>query len=80
MASDSQTNPSQQDRRFIYEPLLASHPVGGYVPFSFLGKSWRAPFWVSSMTGGTGVSKTVNHQIARMCRELGTGNGFGFVP
>lgn len=77
MASDSQTFPSMQDQRFIYEPLLASHPKGNYSPFSFLGKSWNAPFWISSMTGGTGISKTVNRNIARMCRELGLGMGLG---
>jgi len=77
MASDSQTFPSQQDQRFIYEPLLASHPIGNGTPFSFLGKIWNAPFWVSSMTGGTGISKTVNHNIARVCRELGLGMGLG---
>lgn len=77
MASDSQAKASEQDQRFIYEPLMASHPEGYEVPFSFLGKSWKAPFWVSSMTGGTGISKTVNHNIARMCRELGLGMGLG---
>lgn len=77
MASDAQTIASLQDQRFVYEPLLASHPMGNDVPFSFLGKSWKAPFWVSSMTGGTGISKTVNHNIARMCRELGLGMGLG---
>jgi isopentenyl-diphosphate delta-isomerase len=77
MASDSQTISSMQDQRFIYEPLLASHPTEKDVPFHFLEKSWKAPFWVSSMTGGTGISKTVNHNIARMCRELGLGMGLG---
>ncbi|MEN6455576.1 MAG: isopentenyl-diphosphate delta-isomerase [Prolixibacteraceae bacterium] len=77
MASDSQTISSMQDQRFIYEPLLASHPTEKDVLFYFLEKSWKAPFWVSSMTGGTGISKTVNHNIARVCRELGLGMGLG---
>lgn len=77
MAFDSQTDPAQQDQRFIYEPLLAAHPVGDYPSFTFLGKSLHAPFWVSSMTGGTGVAKTVNNNIARACHELGLGMGLG---
>jgi isopentenyl-diphosphate delta-isomerase len=77
MASDSRTAPSEQDQRFIYEPLLASHPRATRVPFVFLGRNWDAPFWVSSMTGGTGISGTVNRNIARMCREFGLGMGLG---
>lgn len=77
MAFDSQTNPGQQDQRFIYEPLLAAHPDNVSHPFSFLGKRFHAPVWISSMTGGTGISKTVNRNIARVCQEFGLGMGLG---
>lgn len=77
LAFDSQTERVEQDKRFIYEPLLAAHPVAKLKAFSFLGKTMKAPIWVSSMTGGTGVSKTINHNIARACREFGLGMGLG---
>lgn len=76
-AFDSQTGYAEQDRRFIYEPLLAAHPGAGGGAFSFLGKTMRAPLWVSSMTGGTGVAKNINHNLARACREFGLGMGLG---
>ena len=77
LAFDSQTGFLEQDRRFIYEPLLAAHPDGAVASFPFLGKTMNAPIWVSSMTGGTGVSKTINQNIARACREFGLGMGLG---
>lgn len=77
LAFDSHTGPSQQDKRFIYEPLLDAHPTGEDEPFSFLGKMIRTPFWVSSMTGGTGVAEHINKNIARACREFGFGMGLG---
>ena len=77
LAFDSRTGFSEQDRRFIYEPLLAAHPDGNASSFPFLGKTMNMPIWVSSMTGGTGVSKTINQNIARTCREFGLGMGLG---
>ena len=77
MAFDSQTGSKQQDRRFFYEPLLAAHPGEYLLPFPFLGKTMNAPVWISSMTGGTGVAKSINRNIACACRELGLGMGLG---
>lgn len=77
LAFDSQTGKSEQDKRFIYEPMLSAHPVKKLKPFSFLGKTMQAPIWVSSMTGGTGVAKNINKNIARACREFGLGMGLG---
>ncbi len=77
MAFDSQTSYPEQDRRFVYEPLLSAHPEKDPQPFSFLGKQMRAPLWVSSMTGGTGVAKDINRNLARACREFGLGMGLG---
>ncbi|MGD9929116.1 MAG: isopentenyl-diphosphate delta-isomerase [Mangrovibacterium sp.] len=77
LAFDSKTGITEQDRRFIYEPLLAAHPDGKTPDFPFLGKRMKAPVWVSSMTGGTGVAKTINRNIARACREFGLGMGLG---
>ena len=77
MAFDSQTGFPEQDRRFIYEPLLAAHPEKDFQPFSFLGKQMHAPLWVSSMTGGTGVARNINRNLAQACREFGLGMGLG---
>ncbi len=77
LAFDSQTSKFEQDRRFIYEPMLSGHPNGENTPFEFLGKTMKVPLWVSSMTGGTGVAKDINNNIARACREFGLGMGLG---
>lgn len=77
LAFDSQISHLKQDQRFIYEPLLAAHPEEETNSFSFLGKQMNAPIWISSMTGGTGVSKTINRNLARACREFGLGMGLG---
>ena len=77
LAFDSQTAFANQDRRFIYEPLLAAHPNGKPSPFPFLGKTMNAPIWISSMTGGTKLAQTINRNIARACKEFGLGMGLG---
>lgn len=77
MAYDSQTGYPEQDRRFIYEPLLSAHPNQEPKAFSFLGKMMKAPLWVSSMTGGTGIAKTINRNLAEATREFGLGMGLG---
>lgn len=78
LAFQSQVATGELDARFMYEPLLAAHPEdGGLPPFPFLGKTMRAPLWVSSMTGGTEKAHTINHNLARACREFGLGMGLG---
>jgi len=66
------------DDRFDYEPLLSAHPtiIEGF-PKSFLDKQIHAPIWVSSMTGGTEMAKTININIAKACKEFGLGMGLG---
>jgi isopentenyl-diphosphate Delta-isomerase len=78
MAFRSQVLDTEVDGRFYYEPLLSAHPQPGSLPsFSFLGKTLRAPLWVSSMTGGTDWAHTINHNLARACAEFGMGMGLG---
>ncbi len=78
LAFQSQITAQEMDRRFSYEPMLAAHPrPGSLPPLSFLGKSLRAPMWVSSMTGGTEWARIINHNLARVCREFGMGMGLG---
>jgi isopentenyl-diphosphate delta-isomerase len=78
LAFQSQVGPEALDDRFYYEPLLAPHPHSGSWPaFSFLGKQMQIPLWVSSMTGGTQMAHTINHNLARACKDFGMGMGLG---
>jgi isopentenyl-diphosphate delta-isomerase len=68
------------DARFNYEPLWGSHQIAKdhyQRPFSFLGKTLRAPLWISSMTGGTGRALEINQRLARVAHEFGLGMGLG---
>jgi isopentenyl-diphosphate delta-isomerase len=76
LAFQSQTPKDLLDNRFHYEPMLAAHPKG-LKPFSFLGKTFHAPLWVSSMTGGTELAQKINRNLAAICKEFGFGMGLG---
>jgi isopentenyl-diphosphate delta-isomerase len=78
LAFQSQLHEASNDRRFFYEPILSAHPKQDTLKeFTFLGKKFLLPFWVSSMTGGTKIAKTINHHLARACGEYGFGMGLG---
>lgn len=78
LALKSRVGTSALDGRFCYEPMLAAHPEpGSWPPFPFLGHRLRTPMWVSSMTGGTALAGTINHNLARLCAEFGMGMGLG---
>ncbi len=78
LAFRSQVGKETLDNRFYYEPLLSAHPEQNSLkPFQFLGKAMRAPLWVSSMTGGTELARTINHNLARACKDFGMGMGLG---
>jgi isopentenyl-diphosphate Delta-isomerase len=77
LAFRSKKTPEEADRRFFYEPMMARHPVHDLQPFTFLGKTMRAPIWVSSMTGGTTLAGRINRNLAMACREFGLGMGLG---
>ncbi len=78
LAFQSQIASNEIDPRFYYEPLLAAHPTSNSLPnFQFLGKNMKAPVWVSSMTGGTGLARTINHNLAKACHDFGMGMGLG---
>lgn len=79
LAFKSQIGTDRLDKRFGYEPLFAAHPIKGtpYGNIPFLGKTMHAPVWVSSMTGGTKMANTINHNLAKVCGEFGMGMGLG---
>jgi len=77
MALNAQTTRDTHDSRFHYEPMLKAHPLKEPEPLVFLGKSFRVPLWVSSMTGGAAAAGKINHNLARACRTFGMGMGLG---
>ncbi len=78
LAFRSQVERGELDQRFYYEPILSGHPQRGSLKsFLFLRKTLRVPMWVSSMTGGTEWAHTINHNLARACRDFGMGMGLG---
>ncbi len=79
LAFEAQLQAASVDERFWYEPLLSGLPEEGepLPPVPFAGKELRLPIWVSSMTGGTERARTINHNLARACREFGMGMGLG---
>ncbi len=77
LAFQSQLKNETLDQRFYYEPMLKPHPDELLKPFPFLGKTMKAPLWVSSMTGGTEKAEKINKNLARACNEFGLGMGLG---
>lgn len=78
LAFQSRVEQGKLDSRFYYEPLLAPHPAqNAVIPKVFLGKTFRFPLWVSSMTGGTKEAGTINRNLARAANEFGFGMGLG---
>jgi isopentenyl-diphosphate delta-isomerase len=77
LALKSQTDLTMNDERFDYEPMLSAHPSGIQKTFDFAGKKMKVPIWISSMTGGSEYSGTINRNLARACNEFGMGMGLG---
>ncbi len=79
MAISAQVDSSLLDSRLCYEPIFSAHPKEGEspIPTYFLGKEMRAPFWVSSMTGGTDSAGKINKNLAQAVAEFGLGMGLG---
>lgn len=78
LAFQSQIEEGKLDKRFYYEPMLSPHPdFNTSSDISFLGKTMKHPIWVSSMTGGTEMARTINHNLAKACAAFGMGMGLG---
>lgn len=78
LAFQSQIEERKLDKRFYYEPMLSPHPeFTNSKNINFLGKTMKNPIWVSSMTGGTEMARTINHNLAKACKEFGMGMGLG---
>ena len=78
LAFKSRVDHAALDKRFYYEPFLGVHPENDkHTSFNFLGKEFKQPIWVSSMTGGTALAGKINHNLAQACNEFGLGMGLG---
>ena len=77
LAFKSQTAQSLSDKRFFYEPALASHPIEKNENIHFLEKNIQTPIWVSSMTGGTEKAYFINSNLAKACAKFKMGMGLG---
>jgi len=78
LAFKSAVDKSFKDDRFMYEPMLSSHQIpSALFKVDILGKTMSYPLWISSMTGGTEKANTINHNLAKLCGELGLGMGLG---
>lgn len=78
LAFKSQTQADDIDHRFYYEPMLSGHPGNDAIPSTtLLRHTFKIPIWVSSMTGGTALARTINFNLARACKQFGMGMGLG---
>lgn len=78
LAKKSQAINLELDKRFYYEPILSAHPDADTIkPINFAGKTMRYPIWISSITGGTGLAKKINTNLAKAAKEFGLGMALG---
>lgn len=80
LAQKAQAKDGQKCDSLYYEPLLGAHPAGwkqAGLEKLFLGKSLKAPLWISSMTGGSSLAGPLNFILAEACSEFGLGMGLG---
>jgi len=82
-ASQAQIKSTVKKNTFSYEPLFATHQTHPKMQRSFLGKTLRAPLWISSMTGGSLKENDdvllINQNLALLTREFGLGMGLGSI-
>ncbi len=77
LALTNRTQTIEKDNRFVYEPLLSGHLVPELPQVSLHRKVMRAPVWISSMTGGSGIARHINTNLAMAANEFGLGMGLG---
>ncbi|HRI01218.1 MAG TPA: isopentenyl-diphosphate delta-isomerase [Saprospiraceae bacterium] len=78
MAQNASTPWESLDSRFDYHPFSSVHPKGDENFPIFFGKQQLAyPIWISSMTGGTEISRQINQNLAKVCSKFHLGMGLG---
>lgn len=73
---ESQTSIAE-NMGLVYEPMLAGMEESPDLSIELAGKKMKAPLWISSMTGGTGIAKSINENLARAAGKKGIGMGLG---
>lgn len=77
LALTNRTGTIEKDTRFVYEPLLSGHIAPDLPQVNLAGKIMRVPLWISSMTGGSGIARHINTNLAMAANEFGLGMGLG---
>lgn len=77
LALTNRTGSVEKDHRFVYEPLLSGHTIPELPIIKLAGKAMKAPVWISSMTGGSGIARHINTNLAAVAQEFGLGMGLG---
>ena len=77
LAQKSLIKTSMLDQRFFYEPMLSAHPQAKLSGQTIFGKTVMAPFWISSMTGGSDRAHGLNRVLAKMANKYKIGMGLG---
>jgi isopentenyl-diphosphate delta-isomerase len=73
-----QSQSSENDHRFYYEPVLGGDIRTTLLPqLTIANKTLQAPIWVSSMTGGAEKAKLINQNLAKAVARYGLGMGLG---
>lgn len=77
LALANRTGRIEKDTRFVYEPLLSGHDIPELPKTELAGKTMKAPVWISSMTGGSGIARHINTNLAMAANRFGLGMGLG---
>lgn len=77
LALSSQVHAMQADTRFSYEPLFGFHQSPVDLSCTFGEKKMEFPLWISSMTGGTELAKSINERLATAAGKYRLGMGLG---
>lgn len=76
---ESRTTTGFEAYRFVHNALPEIRFDEIDLSTSFLGRKLRAPFLISSMTGGIGVSGDINRRLARVAQRRGWALGLGSI-
>ena len=77
LALASQIDAAQSNSNLVYEPALGYEGKNTFSGLKIAGKHVKAPFWISSMTGGTIETGELNKVLAVAANKLGAAMGLG---